>query len=112
MRKLAVPVVPMVRAVRAGAVRAVLATTSMWQRGGCNNVAVTSTWLGAVAGAGAAGPARPVRGRAGLGRVRCRGAAGATGAERSLMSIVALPFTAEIEISGFVPPYRFLWAVR
>jgi hypothetical protein len=50
VRELAVPVVPTVRAVRAGAVRAVLATTSMWQRGGCNNVAVTSTWLGAAAG--------------------------------------------------------------
>ena len=40
------------RVVRAGAVRAVLVTTWMWQRGGCNHVVVTSTWFGAAAGGG------------------------------------------------------------
>ena len=55
----AVPVVPVVQAARAGAVRAVLVTTSMWQRGGYNNVAVTSTWLGAAPGAGPPGLVRP-----------------------------------------------------
>jgi hypothetical protein len=53
-----VPVVRVVQAERAGAVRAALVTTSLWQRGGCNsgcnNVAVTSTWFGAAAGVGPA----------------------------------------------------------
>src|SRR5690242_18313711 len=42
--------VPRGQAARAGAVRAALATTSMWQRGGCNHLAATSTWFGPEAG--------------------------------------------------------------
>jgi len=61
--------VPVVRVVPIRAVCGPLVTTSMWQRGGCSNVAATSTWLGAAAGAGRAGRAGPV----GLvRRMRCR----------------------------------------
>jgi len=47
VREQAVPVVRVVQAARP--VRPVrrgraLVTTSMWQRGGCSNVAATSTW--------------------------------------------------------------------
>ena len=68
--------VPAVRVVRTGALRAALVTTSLWQRGGCNNVAVTSTWLGAATGAGAAGPVWERQGRCGAGGT---GAADETG---------------------------------
>jgi len=56
VRERAVPVVRVVQAVRSGAVRAALVTTSLWQRGGCNDIVVTSTSLGAAADAGRAGP--------------------------------------------------------
>src|SRR5690242_10593231 len=48
-----------------------LVTTSMWQRGGCNNVAATSTWSGAVAGAVALARSPPSRGAAGRAPARC-----------------------------------------
>jgi len=50
-----VPVLPVVRMVRAGTAWAAPVTTSLWQRGGCDHVAATSTWLGAKAAAGRAG---------------------------------------------------------
>jgi len=52
VRKQAVPVVSVVRAVRCGRV---LVATSVWQRGGGSNVAVPSTWQ-------ARRPARGLRG--------------------------------------------------
>jgi len=69
VRERAVPVVRVVRVVQAARpVRCgrVLVTTSLWQRGGCSNVAVTSTWQVRRSARGLRGPVRPVR------RMRCR----------------------------------------